>query len=86
MEEFALTTIDNPYSPWDQFDEWYSFDVSHGYNTCAYLARIAKTSDSLSAADYTLAVNLAIEEILRLNLTGKYKRVTEKDYKKQATA
>lgn len=85
MEEFALTTLDNPYSPFDQFDEWYAFDVAKGYNTCAYLARIAATSDSLSAADYTLEVNRAIDEILRFNLTGNYRKVTAGDYKKKVS-
>lgn len=81
MEAYALTTLDNPYSPFDQFDQWYAFDTEKGYNTCAYLGRIAKVSDSLSDADYDLAVNQAIDEILRFNLTGNYRKVTEKDYK-----
>ena len=48
MAQVMLTTIDNPYDPFDQFDEWYSYDMDAGYNTCAYLARVSFTSDSLS--------------------------------------
>ena len=34
-----LTTIDNPYNPYTHWDEWFAYDMSHGYNTCGYLAR-----------------------------------------------
>lgn len=72
-----LTTIDNPYDPFDNFDEWKAFDESKGYYTCEYLARIAKTSDELSQADEDLAINEAIDEILKMNILGIYKKVTK---------
>ena len=36
-----ITTIDNPYNPFTQFDEWYAFDEGKGYCTSGYLARIS---------------------------------------------
>lgn len=72
-----LTTIDNPFNPFTHFDEWYAFDVEKGYNTCSYLARIAKTSDELSEPDEDLAIDLAINEIAKLNVLGIYKKVYE---------
>ena len=71
-----LTTADNPFDPFTQFDEWLRFDESKGYNTCAYLARIAKTSDELSETDQNLAIQSAIDEIIRMNVLGIYKKVT----------
>ena len=50
MNNVALTTFDNPYDPFDDFTSWFLFDVQKGYNSCAYLARIAKISDELSLA------------------------------------
>lgn len=85
MEEYAgscmLTTEDNPWSPFDQFDEWYEFDTSHGYNTCAYIARLTGVLDP-EMDDYTneLLTRKAIDEILDLNITGKYKLVVPSDY------
>lgn len=70
-----LTTADNPFNPFTQFDEWQKFDESKGYYTCAYLARIVKTSDELSETDEALAIRQAIDEIVRLNVLGIYKKV-----------
>lgn len=72
MEEYMLTTSDNPFDPFTQFDEWYAFDVRHGYNTCAYLARVLVTSDELSEEDQDMALDTAINAILELNVTGNY--------------
>ena len=76
--ELFITTEDNPYDPFTQWDEWYAFDVSKGYNTCAYLARVSYSSDELSEEDQDLAINEAIDEIIKFNLTGNYKIVTNK--------
>ena len=73
--DVRLTTTDNPYDPFTQFDQWYAFDTQMGYNTCAYLARLARTSNGISSDDNEKAVEDAIDEIVKLNLTGKYKKV-----------
>ena len=81
MPKTFVTTLDNPFDYFTQFDEWYSFDTQKGYNTCSYIARIAKTSNEMSENDYTNAVNEAVDEILRLNITGNYKKVVEGESK-----
>lgn len=79
MLRLALTTEDNPFDPFDEFEEWFNFDVTQGYNTCAYLARVTTTSTDLTEADQVEATNEAIEEILELNLTGNY-QVVEREF------
>ena len=71
-----LTTVDNPYSPVTQFDDWYAFDTRMGYGTCAYLARIARTSPSLSPKECEEEIDKAIDEIIRLHGYGLYKKVS----------
>ena len=73
--QFMLTTIDNPFNPFTHYDEWYSYDVSKGYNTCAYIARVTKYSDELSEEDLALAIDQATNEIVSLNLLGNYIKV-----------
>lgn len=80
----AITTIDNPYDPFDNFEEWFLFDNEMGYNSCAYLARIARTSDQLSDEENSLEIERAIDEILKYDFTGLYRKVTRSDEKKEA--
>lgn len=72
-----LSTSDNPWSPWTHFNEWNTWDMQAGYHTLAYLARIVVSSDELSDADQDLDVEVAIEEIIRLNINGMYIAVPE---------
>lgn len=81
MAAVFLTTLDNPYDYFTQFDEWYAFDIEKGYNTCNYLARIALTSTEMSDKDYEKAVEDAVDEIVRLNITGNYKKIVDKNSK-----
>lgn len=75
-QQYMLTTIDNPYNPFTHFNEWYSWDLAHEYDTLGYLARITKTSDELSIGDQELAISQAIDEIVELNVLGVYRKVT----------
>lgn len=75
MNVVMLTTTDNPFNPFDEYDKWYDFDVQMGYFTCQYLSRIVKTSDELSDAEEQQAIEDAIDEIVKLNILGIYKRV-----------
>ena len=38
--DYLLTTIDNPYDPFEQFSLWLLFDKEQGYNTLEYLGRV----------------------------------------------
>ena len=73
----ALTTVDNPYDPFTQWDEWYAFDTMHGYGTCSYLARVAKTSDQLTPMENYRIIENAIDEIINLDFLHLYKKVYE---------
>ena len=77
MVDYMLTTIDNPFDPFTQFEEWFNFDESKGYCTCSYLARVAKTSDSLPESYNIELINRAMDEIVDLNGSF-YKKIQKK--------
>lgn len=78
MEVFLLTTIDNPFDPYKDFDNWLRYDEDHKYYTLNYLARVAPTSEYLTEVENQRIVNDAIDDICRLDLLGIYKRVKVK--------
>lgn len=80
MAEYMLSTIDNPYSPFTEFDKWYKFDVLHGYNSCSLLARISFTSDELPENLNQLELERAINEIVEVNINGMFCLVKEDDF------
>ena len=74
-----LTTIDNPYNPFEQFDLWLLFDKEKGYNTCEYLARIVNLTNDMSEKEIDVATDRAIDDIIVNDPFGIYKKVTSED-------
>lgn len=75
-KDYMLTTVDNPYDPFTQFDQWMQFDVQKGYNTSGLIARIAATSNELSDLDNEQEIERAMLEIVKYNVYGVHKLVS----------
>jgi len=76
MVEAMLTTYDNPHDPFTDYDSWYQWDERAGYHTPSFLARIANVSVETSEPDQVLAINQAIDEIVKENTLAMYRKVT----------
>lgn len=72
-----LTTVDNPFNPFDDYDQWNAYDEQHGYHTSNFLARVVITSSELSKADQDVAIENAIDEIVKENVLGIYTKVSQ---------
>ena len=77
VSQSTLSTIDNPFDPFEQFTSWLMFDDSKGYNSCGYLMRIANVSEDMSEEEYNEEINRAIDEIVTTNPLGIYIKVTK---------
>ena len=73
-----LTTYDNPYNPFEQFMEWYMFDLEKGYDCCAYLDRVTYTSEQLSDQENGTEIEQAIDEAIALDFRNVYTKVYAK--------
>lgn len=74
-EKCMLTTVDNPFNPFEQFTSWFLFDIEKGYNSCAYLGRIARISDQFSEEENAQEIERAIDEIIKYDFMNIYKKV-----------
>ena len=73
-----LTTIDNPFDPFDDFTSWFLFDIEKGYDSCGKVMRIAKLSDDLPEKEEDVEIERAIDEIIKYDPLDVYKKVTRK--------
>lgn len=74
-KEHRLTTIDNPFNPFTEFDEWFSFDCDHGYNCCGKLARFIDDRPNMTEKEEKEANEEAIDKFLSIDFTGIYCKI-----------
>lgn len=71
-----LTTTDNPYSPFTEWNAWYTYDVRMGYNTASILASLSLASGELDdLEDY-----MTMAEIVRFSPLENHIMVTKESF------
>lgn len=72
MKIHALTTVDNPYSYFQNNDEWQAYENATGLRATSMLGRFAYTSDQLSVEENEAEIERAIDEIIKYDPTGTF--------------
>ena len=67
MKDVFITTYDNPYDYFKQFNEWLNFDRQKGYFTLEYVARLAKLSPNLSEEEELNELENTFDSIIQWN-------------------
>ena len=78
--EYMLTTVDNPYNPFTDFNAWLAYDIRMGYNTSAFLGRVAMLPEDLPEPYQSLAIQSAIDEIVKENVSGMWRKVSRESF------
>ena len=82
MTETMLTTIDNPFNPFEQFVDWYLFDCQMGYNTYSRIARLMPADDeSLSSIEKDRIEDNIMDRMIQHDPLGVYTKVDEESAK-----
>ena len=74
-KEVALTTIDNPFNPLEDFDHWLEFDLEKGYNSCGKLARLTHIDDSMTDEEKIIEIERGIDRLVQLDPTDLYIKI-----------
>jgi len=74
---YMLTTVDNPFDPFTQWNEWLAYDTRLGYDTPGLLARTVNNSFDLSEPDQAIAIDYAIDQIVAENVSGMHRKVSK---------
>ena len=70
-KEIMITTADNPYDPFTQWEQWLVFDKLKGYHTPERLAKVAPLSEQLSDTEFYESVEAGIEAMMRYGALDK---------------
>jgi hypothetical protein len=74
--DYMLTTYDNPFNPFTEFEIWFKTDLLLGWNCCQTLANEANTSDVASDEVNDKDILSAMKRIVQ-NYPMIYKVVSE---------
>lgn len=74
--KYAITTIDNPFDPRDDFYSWLKWDWTKGYDTCGALARLYEEDESLSEEENDALKEKAIDDLIAADPFGIYRKIT----------
>ena len=72
-----LTTIDNPFNPFDDFASWYKFDCEKEHFTCSRIARLADIDDEMTQREVEDELERVMNFIVRYDPEEKYMKVHE---------
>lgn len=72
MKAVALSTKDNPYNPFDDFDNWYRFDRDAGHSCCEILDRVSKVAGTLTDGEKVREYRRAIGDIIAHDYEHKF--------------
>ena len=75
---YMLTTLDNPFDPFNDFKAWYAFDCEKNHNTSSRLARIVNISSEMTQKEIDEEMDRAMDLIIKYDLEDKYIKIEEK--------
>ena len=77
MIQYMITTNDNPFSPFDDFDNWFQFDTQKDHYSFSVLMREAVLQDDMTELEYNAEISRAIEEIIKNDFTDTFMKATK---------
>lgn len=60
----AVTTNDNPFDYFNDFDNWFLYDIEKGYHTLEVMSRLTYTSTELSDKVYEAEIERVVDEMV----------------------
>ena len=75
-QDVMLTTIDNPFNPFEELEAWRLKDIELQHFTCERLARITKLSPEMTQQEIEDEIESAMDEIIKYDPEDKFIKVT----------
>ena len=75
IRQTNITTIDNPFNPFDDFTSWFMFDIEKGYYTSSKLARLVELTDDMTELEESEEIERAIDRLIEIDPLDIYIKV-----------
>ena len=76
LKEVNITTIDNPFNPFEDFVSWFMFDIEKGYYTSSKLARLVNLTDEMTELEENEEIERAIDRLIEIDPLDLYIKIT----------
>lgn len=74
-KETWVTTLDNPFDPFKEPENWKRFDEDNGYHTTSLIARFINFADDYDDETFNQCLEDAVDDLVRFNFYGNYRKV-----------
>lgn len=78
-DDFIVTTLDNPWNPFTQWDEWLAFDQACGYDTNGTVARFVYSGNNLTEGQNTDLYEEGVQRLMDVDPFCRWIKVTKKN-------
>ena len=76
-----ITTIDNPFDPFDDYLSWFMFDIEKGYYTCSKIGRLVKTTEDMTEKEELEEIERAIDRLIEIDPLDIYTKIVRETNK-----
>lgn len=74
-KQVRITTIDNPFDPFDNSENWLMFDIEKGYYTNNKIARLVNLTDDMTDKEELEEIERAIDRLIEIDPLDIYIKV-----------
>ena len=77
QRQVFITTIDNPFDPFDDSSNWLMFDIEKGYNTNSKVARLVNLTNDMTEKEELEEIERAIDRLIEIDPLDIYKKIVK---------
>ena len=77
LRRVNITTTDNPFNPFDDFNSWFMFDIEKGYYTSSKIARLTHLTDDMTEKEENEEIERAIDELIKVDPLDIYIKIVD---------
>lgn len=73
--EVYITTIDNPFDPFEDYVSWFLFDIEKGYYTSSKVGRLVRSTDNMTEKEEFEEIERVIDRLIEIDPLNIYIKV-----------